>query len=853
VHPRIIEARENFSSYCSLMGKPPARHMMMWHGKLNTGQDSERLIGVAGPPTAILSPRGPLDLMTEVLTPLGWKKLRDIQHGETVYDSAGKPTRVVNVIRYGLAECWEVALSDGTIVVCDDSHGWITRSSTRQGAPWRKTTLAELRTIVREREDSDEGRKWICREARAGERPWLTKQGRPRWIVPLVEPVQRPEASLPVDPYLMGAMLARGSMSGAAVRITTDDEEVVARIEQALPIGCKIRPVSAATSVYSISGNGKKPPGVRWMPCRNPLLPMLDVLGLWGAPTWARPFPPVYQRGSVAQRVALLQGFSDTCGVVLAGGRISYSVRSPEIARGLLLLLRSLGALATIEAVGRPGRRVVSKVVASLPPSIDPFHCGGKTATYRERYGRARGQGAYRMITDIRPAGKREIGCIEVESELHEFVIRDYVPTCNSAKSTEVGLWLSWLLGRHVQRGKLLRTLYVSYNVDVARNKSKAIKNSVTSDTYREIFPMVRLSKDRTADELWSIDYDHAEIDVRGEDAFTIACAGLKGTIASKRSDLVVGDDLIKSKDSIKNPDTRREMEQNWHSVIQPTMFEGARAVMLGTRFHFDDVFATTFTEEAGWDVLLQEALYYDEAGTPCSYWPEMWSVEYLLARQQEDPINFQYQYQNRAVRDSELGMTPSLIVKGDIPEEFDRMGVGIDLSSGLRERNDYTVFLLGGVLDGTVYMIDYRRMRSMGNIEKLEAVCELLADWNLLRRDESGKLFPTYSEVTLFPEAVSYQKSFEGDFKRMVFTEWRLDNLRVSPASGMGGDKLAKFRGVMGLFQTGRVVWNRYVDWRIFVDEILNLGNSPHDDCADATQILLHKLAGRGQLELVD
>ena len=47
-----------------------------------------------------------------------------------------------------------------------------------------------------------------------------------------------------------------------------------------------------------------------------------------------------------------------------------------------------------------------------------------------------------------------------------------------SAKSTVLGLLLGWLIGRHALSKKLLRILYVSYNVDVARNKSAAIRTS---------------------------------------------------------------------------------------------------------------------------------------------------------------------------------------------------------------------------------------------------------------------------------------------------------------------------------------------------------------------------------------
>lgn len=420
-----------------------------------------------------------------------------------------------------------------------------------------------------------------------------------------------------------------------------------------------------------------------------------------------------------------------------------------------------------------------------------------------------------------------------------------------SAKSTVIGMLVAWLIGRHALAKKLLRTLYVSYNVDVARNKSAAIKNLISNKEYQEIFPTVRLSKARTSDELWSIDFDFAEIDVRGEDAFTVACAGLKGTITSKRSSLIVVDDAIKSAAAIANPDIRREMEMNWNNVIVPTMFQGARAIALGTRFHFDDLFTTTFCEKKGWKVITQQALAYSDEGVPKSYWPSMWSVKYLLKLQNEDRAAFSYQYLNQPVRTTELGISPDLFVKGEVPDTYDMIGVGIDLSAGMSERNDWTVFTLAGRVGDKVYIIDYRRMRSMGNIEKVEALCELLHEWNLLAVNDEGQYFMTDSPVVIWPEVVAYQKSFEGDLKRVLFNEWQLYNLSISPVKGFRGDKLARLRGIIGLFQGKKIIFNKYRDFRCMIDEVVNFGHSPHDDCADSLNIVVQGLMRRGGAQI--
>lgn len=420
-----------------------------------------------------------------------------------------------------------------------------------------------------------------------------------------------------------------------------------------------------------------------------------------------------------------------------------------------------------------------------------------------------------------------------------------------SAKSTYVALLLSWLIGKHALERKLLRILYVSYNVSVARAKSASVKTLVQSEEYQRIFPCVRLSKHKKGDELWAIDFKFAGIDIRGEDAFTIACAGLRGAITSKRANLIVVDDLIKSAQDIANPDVRREMESNWTQVIVPTRFEGGRTLVLGTRFHFDDMFATTFTPAKGWKVVVQAALEYEDDGTPRSYWPQMHSLKYLLKLQSDDYVSFAYQYLNHPVSTTELGISPEVFRSGEIPEVFDTIGIGMDLSAGLTERNDWTVLTLAGRLGDTVYIIDYRRLRTMGNIEKIEAMCELLTDWNLVFQDEHGKYHPSSSEVLIWPEAVAYQKSFKGDFERIAHFEWGLHNLIVRPVAGVRGDKLVRLRGMMGSLQTGKVIFNKYRNFKTMTDEVLNFGHSTWDDCADSLNMVVQGLFARSPADV--
>ena len=70
--------------------------------------------------------------------------------------------------------------------------------------------------------------------------------------------------------------------------------------------------------------------------------------------------------------------------------------------------------------------------------------------------------------------------------------------------------------------------------------------------------------------------------------------------------------------------------------------------------------------------------------------------------------------------------------------------------------------------------------------------------------------------------EAVAYQNSFEGDFKRIMFEQRALYNLHISPVKGFKGDKLARLRGVLGLYEHRKVIWNKWRKWDILEEELL-------------------------------
>lgn len=872
--PRHIErARHDFGAFCALMEKPNAEHHKLWVDEFITHESNSQLLGCAGPFTAILAPRGPLAHGTRVAVPGGWAPIEEIAAGDLVFADDGTLTEVIGTYDYGEEPCFRVEFSDGTSMVCDDSHSFdVRRMGTDGKGEWRRVSLQEIRCLVTTGMQGNwrTGVSRTVRMATPGEKPWLDTRGHSRYQVPIAGAVDREPIELPLDPYLLGVLIGDGALTtGGSPRFHKSDPDLEARIRDVLPDGCLLVPCGSKQGSWAISTElGKRCPKPRDGTFYNPVTQALADLGLWMKKSHEKFIPPQYLLGSIEQRLALLQGLLDTdgtCANKTGRGGVSFGSSSERLMADITTLVQSLGGIAHQRQpyqsfYTRPdGSRKMCKMAyrASFrfPAGLRPFHMGRKAALYSgPASGRANG-GLVRSIVDIHAVGPRKVRCIEIAHSNHRFVIDSYVVSNNSSKSTLLGLLTAWLIGTHAQAKMMLRILYLSYSLDIARSRSHTIKAILRSKQYQQVFPMVRLSKIRQSDELWAIDYEFAGIEALGDDPYTLVAQGLSGSIVSRRSQLIVLDDVIKSSESIQNPEIRRKLIVNWQEVVQPTLLEGGRAIALGTRFSTVDIYASRFNTKNGWRVITQQAIVSDRHGVERSYWPEFYTLEHLRKLRTEDPIAFSFQFQNHPVSTSELDFPQDWLKLADHSHEFDMLCVGMDLSSALKERNDWTVMTLAGLNGDKVEMLDFRRIRSMGNLEKIDLLCELLADWGLVIESEpkpDGEVTwqPTDLPVTINIEAIAYQQSMQADAKEILHDKRSLHNLVLRGVTGYRGDKLSRLRGVLGLFQTGRVTWNRYVNWEPYWAELMNYGSADHDDCPDSMLLAIKGLIGPGRLQ---
>ncbi len=336
-------------------------------------------------------------------------------------------------------------------------------------------------------------------------------------------------------------------------------------------------------------------------------------------------------------------------------------------------------------------------------------------------------------------------------------------------------------------------------------------------------------------------------------------------------------DDLVKSPSQIENPKVREQMDNTWVNVIRPVIFEGGRAVCLGTRMSGLDLYATTFTEDRSWNVIEQSAIVEDDLGEEQSYWPSMVSFEHLDFLRTDDPTSFALQYQNKIPKEGMALIRQAYMPDGVPPtlEEFDSLIISSDFSASIKSQADYSVFLLLGKKGKDVWVLDIRRGRWQGNIDKCNVFLGMLLDWGFLETEDEYSVDYRTGELEwlccdkegvprkpviksqgwfldLYTESQSYQISFRSDWTRYMHDELGLYNLTCRPVA-VRGDKMQRLVGVTGYFQGRRIWFNsfRANTLKKVKQELEGFGFTAKDDCVDALVLGVNCLGLSGSFDV--
>lgn len=439
-------------------------------GLLTGYSDLDDLIGGFKPGQFIIIAGRPgmgkaLALDTPLPTPTGWTTMGNVVVGDDLLDRDGRPTRVVAATEVmSDRPCYEVTFSDGTRVVADAEHQWLTdtRASRRYpGVPAAVRTTREIAETVRT----------------------ATADRRVNHSIATCEPLDLPHADLRIPPYALGIWLGDGRSGGS--EYTSADPEIAAYIEEEglrvertgpltyalrLPVdpvatrqcvvcgkvftprtsevrscgrscGGRAQQVSAPVPAPTCPDCGEPSYGLRR--CRachrahGTVTALLRTLGVLGN----KHIPEQYLRASEAQRRALLAGLLDSDGTASPTGNVQFSVTSERLARDTAELVVSLGLRCSVTTKRVQGRTEATSTAyqVTFTTGETVFRLERKRLAHKERRrGTTDARTRCRYIVDVRPTPSVPVRCVQVDNDEHLYLAtRSMVPTHNSVVGTD--------------------------------------------------------------------------------------------------------------------------------------------------------------------------------------------------------------------------------------------------------------------------------------------------------------------------------------------------------------------------------------------------------------------------------
>ncbi len=391
----------------------------------------------------------------------------------------------------------------------------------------------------------------------------------------------------------------------------------------------------------------------------------------------------------------------------------------------------------------------------------------------------------------------------------------------------------AWFLGRNP--GK--KVMMVSHTTDLAVDFGRKVRNLISLDAYKAIFPTVSLASDSKSAGRWNTS-------VGGE---YYAC-GVGSALAGRGADLLLIDDPHSEQDVINGNFAIFEKAYEWYTFGARTrLMPGGRVAIIQTRWHMDDLTGRVVRDMTQNDradqfevIEFPAILEVEREGQVVDkpLWPEFFDLEALLRTKASMPNfqwNAQYQQQPTAEEAAIVKREWWQIWGNERPPACEYLIMTLDSAAEKHNRADFMALATWGVF--------FNEETDAYNIILLNSIKQRLE-------------FPELKELALEeytqwePDAFIVEKKSSGV---ALYQEMRRMGLPISeytPHRG-SGDKIARLNSVADIISSG-IVWVPTSRWaEELVDEVAGFPFMANDDLVDVTIMALMRFRQGGFISL--
>ena len=393
----------------------------------------------------------------------------------------------------------------------------------------------------------------------------------------------------------------------------------------------------------------------------------------------------------------------------------------------------------------------------------------------------------------------------------------------------------AWYLGRNPNK----KVMMVSHTTDLAVDFGRKVRNLISTDAYKGIFPTVALAIDSKSAGRWNTN--------SGGEYY--AC-GVGSALAGRGADLLLVDDPHSEQDVINGNFAVFEKAYEWFTFGARTrLMPGGSVAIIQTRWHQDDLTGRVVrdmgqNERADeYDVIEFPAILeiVDEEADEIvekPLWPEFFDLEALLRTKASMPTfqwNAQYQQTPTAEEAALIKREWWNLWEKEQPPSCEYVIMSLDSAAEKHNRADYTALTTWGVF--------LNQETSAHNIILLNSIKQRME-------------FPELKDMAIEeyrdwePDSFIVEKKSSGT---ALYQEMRRMGLPVSeytPHRG-SGDKLARLNSVSDIVASG-LCWVPTTRWaEEVVEEIAGFPFMSNDDLVDSTVMALMRFRQGGFIRL--